>query len=178
MPVLREIVQQGLVSFPEWWDFALTPWTWLKATWGLSWGRALTFSHTLRPSFVRVGDRCARNLKSRTQSFASARFKSGAKFPLSTPLTPFFSFPTATSPSRIALVKLPRNMASKSQGTTGTTAEHQCARKSCTNPAPQICTGCKTARYCSKHCQKVHWIASHKTECRSPKSPEADRHNY
>jgi len=65
-------------------------------------------------------------------------------------------------------------MASKSQGTT---VEHQCSIKSCTKEAHQICSGCKTARYCSKDCQKVHWIAGHKTECRSPKSPEAERRN-
>jgi hypothetical protein len=29
-----------------------------------------------------------------------------------------------------------------------------------------LCTRCKVARYCSKDCQKTHWKAGHKDECR------------
>ena len=30
----------------------------------------------------------------------------------------------------------------------------------------QCCQGCKTARYCSRVCQKKHWAEEHKTQCK------------
>lgn len=40
-----------------------------------------------------------------------------------------------------------------------------CAR--CSKPADQQCVKCKAVRYCSKGCQKAHWSASHKKECKT-----------
>jgi hypothetical protein len=51
---------------------------------------------------------------------------------------------------------------------------HQCAN--CTKPAPNRCSGCiggldkrgkeRQISYCSKECQREHWVAGHKVECR------------
>ena len=37
----------------------------------------------------------------------------------------------------------------------------------CGKPATLLCTRCRTQRYCSKECQKSHWIKSHKRQCKS-----------
>ena len=29
----------------------------------------------------------------------------------------------------------------------------------------QACLGCQRAKYCSKGCQKKHWLSGHKAEC-------------
>jgi hypothetical protein len=52
---------------------------------------------------------------------------------------------------------------------------HQCAV--CTQPAPHRCSGCVGGRdtsgkerqisYCSKECQRQHWIDGHKLECKA-----------
>ena len=37
----------------------------------------------------------------------------------------------------------------------------------CDKPAKLLCTRCRAQRYCSKVCQKSHWINGHKQECKS-----------
>ena len=32
-------------------------------------------------------------------------------------------------------------------------------------PGKMRCGGCRTARYCSKECQTMHWVVSHKKSC-------------
>lgn len=39
----------------------------------------------------------------------------------------------------------------------------------CNKPAQNKCAGCR-ARYCSKDCQKAHWHAGHKRECKAVKA--------
>ncbi len=38
---------------------------------------------------------------------------------------------------------------------------------SCGNEAKLICTRCRSQKYCSKICQRNHWLSFHKQECRS-----------
>ncbi|CAJ2641100.1 unnamed protein product [Trifolium pratense] len=47
-----------------------------------------------------------------------------------------------------------------------TTSNYQCAL--CYFPATARCAQCKSVRYCSAHCQTVHWRQGHKFECRPP----------
>ena len=58
------------------------------------------------------------------------------------------------------------NTAKKSRG-----AGTQCAGPGCTNPGKHICKRCKHVRYCSAVCQKSHWKAGHKKECKAAKRP-------
>ena len=30
----------------------------------------------------------------------------------------------------------------------------------------RLCGGCRQARYCSRHCQKAHWLREHRRQCR------------
>ncbi|GAU23687.1 hypothetical protein TSUD_304620 [Trifolium subterraneum] len=46
------------------------------------------------------------------------------------------------------------------------TSNYQCAL--CYFPATARCAQCKSVRYCSTHCQTVHWRQGHKFECRPP----------
>ncbi|EIE27104.1 hypothetical protein COCSUDRAFT_55127 [Coccomyxa subellipsoidea C-169] len=39
---------------------------------------------------------------------------------------------------------------------------HQCVEL---NDKLQACLGCGKAKYCSKDCQKKHWVSRHKKEC-------------
>jgi hypothetical protein len=32
-------------------------------------------------------------------------------------------------------------------------------------PKHKLCARCNAARYCSKECQKAHWLGGHKAEC-------------
>lgn len=40
-----------------------------------------------------------------------------------------------------------------------------CAEHSCDKNGAKFCKGCRTVRYCSRGCQKIHW-PSHKKECK------------
>ena len=37
----------------------------------------------------------------------------------------------------------------------------------CEDTAQKTCAGCHRARYCSRQCQKRHWAAGHKTDCKT-----------
>ncbi|KAJ3898380.1 hypothetical protein F5879DRAFT_994858 [Lentinula edodes] len=44
-----------------------------------------------------------------------------------------------------------------------------CCNKTCPRitPTSQLCGGCRSASYCSKVCQKLDWLAGHRSLCRS-----------
>ena len=54
---------------------------------------------------------------------------------------------------------------------------HKCAACSAPEPANtrfQCCAACKIPRYCSRECQKLHWKAAHKLQCRAGAGAGAD----
>ncbi|XP_022962072.1 ubiquitin carboxyl-terminal hydrolase 16-like [Cucurbita moschata] len=42
----------------------------------------------------------------------------------------------------------------------------------CFSPTTTRCARCKAVRYCSGHCQIIHWRQGHKDECRPPKTSD------
>ena len=44
-------------------------------------------------------------------------------------------------------------------------ADRRCSRPGCTNHGIHLCSGCGEESYCSKECQKDHWI-DHKIQCK------------
>ena len=50
------------------------------------------------------------------------------------------------------------------------TVERCCANGSCEKPGKHLCSGCNEEIYCSKDCQKSHWLL-HKHSCQSAAKP-------
>lgn len=46
-----------------------------------------------------------------------------------------------------------------------------CANKNCKNEGKHLCSGCAEESYCSKECQKSHWV-THKSECKAAVKPQ------
>ncbi|XP_054791320.1 uncharacterized protein LOC129296945 isoform X2 [Prosopis cineraria] len=46
----------------------------------------------------------------------------------------------------------------------------------CGNLSTTRCSRCKTARYCSRRCQVLHWRLVHKNECRETKTVDPETH--
>jgi hypothetical protein len=44
----------------------------------------------------------------------------------------------------------------------------QCANQDCTNVGTKKCSGCMSAKYCSRECQTQDWKNRHKLGCRHP----------
>ena len=52
------------------------------------------------------------------------------------------------------------------------TVERNCANGSCGKPGKHLCSGCTEESYCSRDCQKSHWLL-HKISCQSATKPAA-----
>ena len=52
------------------------------------------------------------------------------------------------------------------------TVERNCANGSCGKPGKHLCSGCNEESYCSRDCQKSHWLL-HKISCQSATKPAA-----
>ncbi|XP_012455330.1 ubiquitin carboxyl-terminal hydrolase 19 [Gossypium raimondii] len=48
----------------------------------------------------------------------------------------------------------------------------------CSNPASKKCSRCKSVRYCSLTCQKVHWKDGHKTKCKVNSAQTANTKSF
>ena len=42
----------------------------------------------------------------------------------------------------------------------------ECANEGCEKAGSQKCGACEEVRYCGRQCQKAHWLAEHKRECK------------
>jgi len=107
--------------------------------------------------------------------------KSGANLPLNrlAPIPPSSTPPDLIlrpeSPPPIDLVHHSIVMSNKPDKPT---TQRQCSNKQCTNEGSKTCSRCKSARYCSQQCQKVHWKAIHKRECTSPDSESESENDH
>lgn len=52
------------------------------------------------------------------------------------------------------------------------TVERNCANGSCEKSGKHLCSGCNEESYCSRDCQKSHWLL-HKNSCQSAAKPTA-----
>ncbi len=69
-------------------------------------------------------------------------------------------------PARLSAARLrvPRSSCS-SAGASGASERRRCACPGCPNGGRNKCSACKSVEYCSRACQKLHWVA-HKAACK------------